>query len=53
MTNPTVGTIVKASVTDENTQYFFAQVDGFTYEIDKSELEKPLKVGGFVTGFAS
>ena len=52
MTNPTVGTIVKASVTDENTQYFFAQVDGFTYEIDKSELEKPLKVGGFVTGFA-
>ena len=52
MTNPIVGTIVKAVVTDENTQYFFAQVDGQTYEIDKSELEKPLKVGGFVTGFA-
>lgn len=52
MTNPTVGTIIKANVTDENDKYFFAQVDGHTYEIDKSELEKPLKVGGFVTGFA-
>ncbi|MCT8389712.1 RNA-binding protein [Leuconostoc holzapfelii] len=52
MTNPTVGTIVKAAVTDENPQYFFAQVAGYTYEIDKTELEKPLKVGGFVTGFA-
>ncbi|CAK1251528.1 Predicted RNA-binding protein YitL [Fructobacillus cardui] len=48
----TLGQVIKASVTDENSQYFFAQVDGMTYEIDKSELEKPLKVGGFVTGFA-
>lgn len=47
-----LGQVIKASVTDENSQYFFAQVDGVTYEIDKSELEKPLKVGGFVTGFA-
>jgi len=52
MTNPTVGTVIKANVTDENDKYFFAQVDGFTYEIDKIELEKPLKLGGFVTGFA-
>lgn len=50
--NPKVGTIIKANVTDENEKYFFAQVDGFTYEIDKTELEKPLKIGGFVTGFA-
>lgn len=50
--NPTVGTTIKAQVTDENSQLFFAQVDGFTYEIDKSELQKPLKLGGFVTGFA-
>ncbi|CAK1222545.1 Predicted RNA-binding protein YitL [Fructobacillus cardui] len=48
----TLGQVIKASVIDENSQYFFAQVDGVTYEIDKSELEKPLKVGGFVTGFA-
>ncbi|GAP03568.1 CvfB family protein [Fructobacillus tropaeoli] len=48
----TLGQVIKASVTDENSQYFFAQIDGVTYEIDKSELEKPLKVGGFVTGFA-
>lgn len=52
MINPTVGTIIKANVTDENDGYFFAQVDGHTYEIDKLELEKPLKIGGFVTGFA-
>lgn len=52
MTNPAVGTIIKADVTDENDRYFFAQVDGNTYEIDKSELEKPLKIGGLVTGFA-
>lgn len=50
--NPTVGTTIKAQVTDEISQFFFAQVDGFTYEIDKSELQKPLKLGGFVTGFA-
>ncbi|MCT4404494.1 RNA-binding protein [Leuconostoc falkenbergense] len=50
--NLTVGTTIKAQVTDENSQFFFAQVDGFTYEIDKSELQKPLKLGGFVTGFA-
>ncbi len=50
--NPTVGTTIKAQVTDENSQFFFAQVDGFTYEIDKSELQKPLKLGGFVTGFS-
>ncbi|MCT4380436.1 CvfB family protein [Leuconostoc pseudomesenteroides] len=50
--NPTVGTTIKAQVTDENSQFFFAQVDGFTYEINKSELQKPLKLGGFVTGFA-
>ncbi len=40
MTNPTVGEIIKAQVTDENDAYFFAQVDGYTYEVDKLELEK-------------
>ncbi|MGX7051405.1 CvfB family protein [Leuconostoc palmae] len=52
MTNPIVGEIVKASVTDENEHYFFAQIDGHTYEISKAELQKPLKLGGLVTGFA-
>ncbi|GAP00247.1 CvfB family protein [Fructobacillus ficulneus] len=47
-----LGQVIKATVTDENDQYFFAQVDGLTYEINKSELEKPLKLGGLVTGFA-
>lgn len=48
----TVGEIITATVTDENDMDFFAQVDGVTYAIDKRELEKPLKVGGMVTGFA-
>ncbi|CAK8054023.1 Predicted RNA-binding protein YitL [Eupransor demetentiae] len=49
---PVLGTVLKAKVTDENDAFFFAQVDGFTYEIAKSELKKPLKMNGFVTGFA-
>lgn len=52
MTQPQLGTIIKANVTDENDNFFFAQLDGFVYEIDKAELVKPLKMGGFVTGFA-
>jgi len=31
MINPTVGTIIKANVTDENDGYFFAQVDGLVF----------------------
>ncbi|KRN75785.1 hypothetical protein IV73_GL000284 [Weissella kandleri] len=47
-----IGEVVTAQVTDENEQAFFAQIDGQTYQIDKSELLKPLKIGGMVTGFA-
>ena len=47
-----IGDIISAKVTDENDKYYFAQVDGLTYEIDKVELLKPLKVGGVVSGFA-
>lgn len=51
--NEQLGQIIKAKVTDENGDYFYAQTDGgHTYEIDKDELQKPLKIGGFVTGFA-
>lgn len=48
----TVGEIITATVTDENDLDYFAQVDGVTYAIDKRELEKPLKIGGKVSGFA-
>lgn len=47
-----VGIIVTAKVTDENEQSFFAQIEGVTYEIDKADLQKPLHIGGLVTGFA-
>ncbi|MFC4760453.1 S1 RNA-binding domain-containing protein [Fructobacillus durionis] len=51
--NEQLGQIIKAKVTDENGEYFYAQTDGgHTYEIDKDELMKPLKIGGYVTGFA-
>ena len=46
-----IGEVLTATVTDENEQYYFAQVEGITYEIDKTELLKPLNVGGMVTGF--
>ena len=47
-----IGEIISAKVTDENDKYYYAQIAGLTYEIDKSELQKPLKIGGVVTGFA-
>ncbi len=47
-----IGEIISAKVTDENDKYYYAQIDGSTYELDKSELQKPLKIGGVVTGFA-
>jgi predicted RNA-binding protein (virulence factor B family) len=47
-----IGDVVAAKVTDENEKYYFAQIDGETYEIAKTELEKPLKIGGVVSGFA-
>lgn len=47
-----IGDIISAKVTDENDKYFFAQVAGLTYEIDKAELLKPLKIGSVVSGFA-
>lgn len=47
-----IGEIISAKVTDENDKYYYAQIDGLTYEIDKSELQNPLKIGGVVTGFA-
>lgn len=47
-----IGEIISAKVTDENDKYYYAQIDGLTYEIDKSALQKPLKIGGVVTGFA-
>jgi predicted RNA-binding protein (virulence factor B family) len=47
-----IGEIITATVTDENDKYYYAQVDGLTYELDKSELLKPLHIGGMVSGFA-
>lgn len=47
-----IGDIIAAKVTDENDHYYFAQVDGLTYQVDKQELTDPLTIGGLVSGFA-
>ena len=49
MTNPTVGTIVKASVTDENNAHFLRKLMVTLMKLINQNL-KSLKVGGFVTG---
>ncbi|GAK30420.1 RNA-binding protein [Weissella oryzae SG25] len=47
-----IGDIIAAKVTDENDHYYFAQVDGLTYQVAKDELAKPLNIGSLVSGFA-
>lgn len=51
MTNK-IGDIIAAKVSDENDRYYFAQIDGVTYQVAKDELLRPLKIGSVVSGFA-
>ncbi|EKW98596.1 CvfB family protein [Ligilactobacillus saerimneri] len=43
---------VRATVTDENDNYVFAQVDGHTFRIAKKELKKVPRPGAVISGFA-
>ncbi|MFD0897591.1 CvfB family protein [Loigolactobacillus binensis] len=47
-----IGQKISVTITDENQDYYFAQREGFTYRIAKSELEKIHKVTDAITGFA-
>ena len=43
---------VTATVTDENDEFVFAQIDGLTFKLDKSELIKVPKMGSKISGWA-
>lgn len=43
---------IKATVTDQNDNYIFAQVEGHTFKLDKKELRKMPRMGSMITGFA-
>lgn len=48
-----LGEIKKGKVTDENSEAFYVQVDGITYELKKLEVtqDEPIKIGDSVQGF--
>ncbi|ATO43782.1 S1-like domain-containing RNA-binding protein [Loigolactobacillus coryniformis] len=50
--NQAIGQKISVTVTDENQDYYFAQRDGFTYRVAKSEFTKEHKVTDAITGFA-
>lgn len=47
----TIGRILTGQVTDENEQNYFVQIEGTTFLLAKTEIEKPLKLGSNFTGF--
>ncbi|GAA6114655.1 CvfB family protein [Apilactobacillus apinorum] len=49
--NEYLGRVVSGKVTDENDKNYFVQIEGTTFSLDKSEIEKPLKIGSNFKGF--
>ncbi|GAK47427.1 RNA-binding protein [Secundilactobacillus oryzae JCM 18671] len=49
--NELLGRIIQGKVTDENEKYYFVQVNGETFQLDKTEILKPLKLGSQFSGF--
>ncbi|MTV81212.1 CvfB family protein [Secundilactobacillus folii] len=47
-----LGRLISGEVTDENDKEYFVQVSGLTFQLDKTEIKKPLKHGSHFTGFA-
>ncbi|WP_057873492.1 S1 RNA-binding domain-containing protein [Loigolactobacillus rennini] len=50
--NHAIGQKISVSITDENATDYFAQKDGFTYRIKKTELKKKHQISDAITGFA-
>ncbi|MHA8137932.1 CvfB family protein [Lactobacillaceae bacterium Scapto_B20] len=46
-----IGKIAAGKVTDENDKYYFVQIEGETFQLDKQEILKPLKLGSQFSGF--
>lgn len=49
--NNILGQVVLGQVTDENDKYYFVQVEGTTFQLDKNEILKPLHMGSKFKGF--
>ncbi|GAX01808.1 CvfB family protein [Secundilactobacillus silagei] len=47
-----LGRIISGEVTDENDKEYYVQTNGLTFRLDKTEIEKPLKLGSRFKGFA-
>ncbi|EEI18822.1 CvfB family protein [Lentilactobacillus hilgardii] len=43
--------VLKGILTDENDRYYFVQIEGETFQLDKAEIKKPFKIGAEFTGF--
>lgn len=52
--NDILGRVITAVMTDENEKYYFVQHDknGQTFQLDKTDYQEPLHIGGQVKGFA-
>jgi uncharacterized protein len=50
--NDILGQVVLGQVTDENDKYYFVQIKGNTFQLDKKEILKPLHMGSNFKGFA-
>ncbi|MBW1605538.1 S1 RNA-binding domain-containing protein [Lactobacillus sp. Sy-1] len=46
-----IGKIAAGKVTDENDHFYFVQIEGATFQLDKKEIQKPLKLGSNFKGF--
>lgn len=49
--NNLIGKILRGKVTDDNDKYYFVQIEGVTFYLDKAEILKPLKLGSQFKGF--
>lgn len=47
-----LGRVVPGKVTDQNDKNYYVQIKGITFELDKSEIKKPMHIGSQFEGFA-
>ena len=52
MINELLGRVVTGKVTDQNERFYYVQISGITFELDRTEIKKPLHLGSMFSGFA-
>ena len=50
--NQVLGRISRGKVTDQNDKYYYVQISGVTFELNKAEIKKPMHNGSEFKGFA-